>query len=136
MENLSNSEEIFKIIKEKFEAPGFIKYNHMQIINISEDYAKMSATIDENSLNPNGTIHGGFLFGLADSVMGAAASTTGRKVCTINSEIDYLKPGQGPTLIAEAEKLKVGRHTAVYRCNIYDTHNHLICTSTGTYFFL
>ena len=127
---------IEKLIKEKFEDNGFIKYNNIKIIEVKENYARLEVELDENSLNPNGTAHGGLIFGLADSAMGAAAATNGRNVCTINSQIDYLKAGKGTKLIAEASELKVGKTTAVYRCNIEDENNKLIATCTGTYFFL
>ncbi len=116
--------------------PGFIKYNKMHIIELKDCYAKMEALIDENSLNPNGTVHGGLLFGLADTVMGMAARTTGRNLVTINSQIDYLKMVKGSKIIATAEKIKVGKTTAVFRCNIYDEKDNLVATATGTYFFI
>lgn len=128
--------EIEKIIRNRLEDNGFIKYNHINLIEVKENYAKMEVELTSESLNPNGTAHGGLIFGLADSAMGTAASTNGRNVCTINSQIDYLKSGKGNKLVAEAEELKVGRTTAVYRCNIKDENNTLIATCTGTYFFL
>ncbi len=116
--------------------PGFIKYNNIHVLDIKDSYAKMSALINENSLNPNGTVHGGLIFGLADSVMGIAARTTGHNVVTIDSSINYLHPGKGSKLIAETEKIKVGKKTAVYRCNIYDEKDNLIAIATGTYYFI
>ena len=103
--------------------PGFIKYNNIHVLDIKDSYAKMSALINENSLNPNGTVHGGLIFGLADSVMGIAARTTGHNVVTIDSSINYLHPGKG-------------KKTAVYRCNIYDEKDNLIAIATGTYYFI
>ncbi len=116
--------------------PGFIKYNNMHAIELDDCYAKMEAILNENSLNQNGTAHGGLMFGLADTAMGMAARTTGKNLVTINSQIDYLKMAKGSKLVAVAEKLKVGKTTAVFRCNIYDDKEVLVATATGTYFFL
>ncbi len=130
------NEEIKKLICDKFEEKGYIKYNNMHILELDQDYAKVEAILDENSMNPNGIAHGGFIFGLADTTMGVASSTVGRNVCTVNSQIDYLRPGKGTKLIAEAEKIKVGKTIAVYKCNIYDDQEKLIATATATYFFI
>lgn len=132
-----DTEKISEQIKEYIENnPGYIKYNKMHLIKLSEDYAQMSVDLDENSLNPNHTAHGGLIFGLADSVMGLAARMTNRNVVTLSSNINYLKPGQGSKLIGEAEKIKVGKTTAVFKCNIYDEKNNLIAIATGTYYFI
>lgn len=130
-------EELYQKIKEYFDIDeGFIKHNNLHLESIDDCYAKMSVNLTKESLNPNGTVHGGLIFGLADTVMGTALRTTGRNICTINSQIDYLKPGKGKRLIAETEKVKVGKTTAVMRCSIYDEKDNLISTATGTYFFL
>lgn len=129
--------ELENKIRSRFEEEnGFIRHNNMHIIEVKKNYAKLYIDLTEESLNPNGTVHGGLLFGLADTAMGSAAVTNGRNVVTINSQIDYLKPGRGKKITAEATSLKVGRTTSVYRCNIYDENERLICTATGTYFFI
>lgn len=130
-------DKIYKGIIECVEnTNGFMKYNNMQIDELKDNYAKMHVDITENSLNPSNIAHGGLLFGLADSVMGMAARTNGRNVVTINSQIDYIKPGKGKSITAETEVLKVGKSTAVYRANIYTDENVLCATATATYFFL
>lgn len=129
--------ELYKQMKDFIEVnDGFIKYNDIHVDELDECYAKMYANISKNSLNPNGTAHGGLIFGLADTVMGVALRTTGRNIVTINSQIDYIKPGKGQKLIATTEKIKVGKTTAVMRCSIVDENDTLVAVATGTYFFL
>lgn len=115
---------------------GFIKYNNMHIEEIKENYAKMYVDITEDSLNPSNIAHGGLLFGLADSTMGMAARTNGRNVVTINSSIEYLRPGKGKRMTCETEVLHVGKTTCCFRCNIYTDEDKLCATATATYFFL
>lgn len=132
-----NKEEIYEAIKGFVENnAGFMKYNKMHVEEIKDNYARMSVDIDENSLNPSGIAHGGLLFGLADSTMGMAARTNGKNVVTINSQIDYLKAGKGKKITAIATPLKVGRNTAVFRCELYTEENVMCATVTGTYYFL
>lgn len=130
-------EEMYqKIIDYIEKTPGFIKHNKMHVEEIKDNYAKMYVDITEDSLNPSSIAHGGLIFGLADSVMGMAARTTGRNVVTINSQIDYLHAGKGSRLTAVAEPLKIGKTTAVFKANIYREDNTLCAQATGTYFFI
>ena len=118
------------------ETPGFIKHNNYKVEEVTNEYCKMSVELTENTINPNGTAHGGLIFGLADTTMGVLARTTGRNIVTINAQIDYLKPGKGNKITCIAEPLKVGKSTAVYRASIYNEEETLISTVTGTFFFL
>lgn len=137
MDKEMTKEEMYQSIIDYVEnTRGFIKYNNMHIEELKDNYAKMHVDITEDSLNPSNIAHGGLLFGLADSVMGMAARTNGKNVVTINSTIDYLRPGKGKCITAIASALKVGKTTAVYRTEIYTDENILCATATGTYFFL
>lgn len=131
------NEEMLELAKKTIdETPGFIKHNNYKVEEVTNEYCKMSVELTENSINPNGTAHGGLMFGLADTTMGVLARTTGRNIVTINAQIDYLKPGKGNKITCIAEPLKVGKTTAVYRSNIYNEEDTLISTVTGTFFFL
>ena len=89
-------EEMLELARKTIEEmPGFIKHNNYKVEEITNEYTKMSVTLTEDSMNPNGVAHGGLLFGLADTTMGLLARTTGRNVTTINAQIDYLRPGKG-----------------------------------------
>ena len=131
------NEEMLELAKKTIEeTPGFIKHNNYKVEEVTSESCKMSVELTENSINPNGTAHGGLMFGLADTTMGLLARTTGRNVVTINAQIDYLKPGKGSKITCVAEPLKVGKTTAVYRANIYNEEETLISTVTGTFFFI
>ncbi len=132
-----SKEELYQAIIDYVEkGTGFIQYNKMHVEELKDNYAKMYVDITEDSLNPSMIAHGGLIFGLADSTMGMAARTNGKNVVTINSQIDYLRPGKGKKLTAIAQSLKVGKTTAVYRCEIYRDDEKLCATVMGTYYFL
>ena len=105
--------------------PGFIQHNNIQI-----------EELDKNSLNPSGIAHGGLVFGLADTAMGVLAYLTGRKVVTVDSNINYLKPSSGKKITCTSEAIKVGKTLGVYEAKIYNEKNELTALVTGTYFFL
>lgn len=128
-------DEIIQNIKE-FENSGFIKHNNIKINELNENYAKLSVELNEESLNPNKTAHGGLIFGLADSAMGLAARTTGRNIVTVNAQIDYIKKGKGNILYAIAEPIKIGKNISVYKCNVLDENDNLISSVTGTFYYI
>jgi acyl-CoA thioesterase len=131
------NEQMLELAKKTInETPGFIKHNNYKVEEVTNEHCKMSVELTEDAINPNGTAHGGLMFGLADTTMGLLVRTTGRNVTTINAQIDYLKPENGSKIICIAEPLKVGKSTAVYRANIYNEEEILISTVTGTFFFL
>ena len=108
-------------IKELFEQQkGYSKYNNMHLESLTKEEAVLYADINENSLNPSEIVHGGLIFGLADSAMGTLASTTGRKVVTVDSNISYLRPCTGKKLVCIAEPVKVGMTLGVYKASIYN----------------
>lgn len=115
---------------------GFGRYNHFQIEDLSDEKAILIANTDENSYNPSNIVHGGLIFGLADTAMGTLAYLTGRKVVTIDSNINYLKPCRGSLVRCIAEPVKVGKTIGVYKADIYNEDKELAATVIGTYLFL
>ena len=127
---------IMKGIKDYFDkSSGFIKSNNYKLIDLDIDYAVMEGIIDENSMNPYGIVHGGYLYGLLDTCAGYAACTSGHKAYTLNSNINYLSQCKGNIVRAEAKAIKSGKHIKVYEVNLYDGDN-LICNGIASYYVL
>lgn len=114
---------------------GFMKHNNFVVEELTDKIAKMSCKITNNSLNPSKIAHGGLIFGLADSVMGLLAMTTGKNVLTINEQIDYIKAANCKKIIGVAEIIKLGKTISVLKCNIYNEKDELLSIVTGTYYF-
>lgn len=130
-------EEIRKVMEEKFyDRQGFIKHNGYKFVEGKKDYCVLSAELTDNSLNPYGMAHGGFIFGLADTAAGVAASSTGRAALTVNSNIEYLKGAKGTSIKAVATALKTGRTISVYEVNIYNDQEQLVSKGTFTYYYI
>lgn len=55
--------------------------NHIRLISVKPDYAKLSMDIAKEALNGFGCIHDGALFGLADTTAGVAAFALLKNVC-------------------------------------------------------
>jgi acyl-CoA thioesterase len=76
--------------------------------------------------NPFGTVNAGAIFGLAETVFGAAANSRGTAAVAVNLSIAYVKPATGATLTARAEKLSAGRRMATYSVRVYDDAGELV----------
>lgn len=125
-------EEFFDTMKNK---PGFINDMGMELVSVEECYAKGKINIAEKHLNPMGTVHGGLIFGLCDTVGGIAAMTTGSMVVTLNSSICYLNPAANTDYIeAEATVVRDGKTTAIYDVMVRTAEGVDVAKTTITYF--
>lgn len=96
--------------------------------------------------NPNGTVHGGALYTIADSVGGAAAlawglAATGKsmdelRVVTVNGNLNYLRPARGTCIYAEARYRKMGRTMAVIDLSLTDDQDEEVCSGTFTFMYV
>ncbi len=72
-------------------------------------------------LNPNGVVHGGALFAIADTVMGAALYTTlepGENCATIEIKIHFLQPVSRGKIRCSTRLVHRGRRIAVLEAHI------------------
>lgn len=130
--------ELYDFLKQRVQKDdGFIKYSHLTFTELGEGSAKAEIAVDKDQLNPMGTVHGGCLFSICDTVGGTAAMTHGVAVTTTTGNISYLNPAAGcEKLYAEAVELKAGR--TLYRYDVYirDEQGTLICKADMEYYRL
>lgn len=125
-------EEFDRIMREE---PGFIKEMGMELVELEEGYCKGKIVLSQKHNNPMGTVHGGLIFGLADTIGGRAAMSYGDKVVTLNSNICYLNPTANTEYIeAEANVVRNGRTTAVYDVMIRTAEGVDVAKVTITYY--
>lgn len=121
-------------IKELFNK-GFIKNNHYKIITIDDKICTIEGKITNTSLNPFNIVHGGYIFGLADTTAGLLANLFGSAVTT-NSSINYINKATDSKLIANAKILKKGKSITTCECEILDSNGILIAKATLEYFYI
>ena len=125
-----SKEELIK----NMENSSFIKNNNYKVIEGKK--AILKGIITETSNNPYNIAHGGFIFGLGDTAMGVAASSTGKNAVTLSATINYLKPSTGKYLIAEAEVIKSGKTICYLQTNIYNDNEELVATMDSNYCYV
>ena len=124
-------------VKEKLNnIKGFIKANNYNVLKVENNYCEMEGIITETSMNHLGIVHGGYIFGLADTTVGIAAMSEGRNVVTIDSNISYFKQAKGNKITAIAKPLKIGKTISVYEVTINNEQNDLLAKATITYYYL
>ena len=77
--------------------------------------------VDDRHLNPNGIVHGGVVFSLADTAMGRATMAVlsdGQICASIEVSVRYLRPISGGRLVATASVLRAGRRIVHLECSI------------------
>ncbi len=117
---------------------GFTAYSGIKVGRLSEGYAEGEIEVKEHHLNPRGTIHGGLLYVLTDTIGGLATRTVNGMdtfvPSTASSSISYLKPTIGTKkLIARAHVIKFGRRLSVVQTDVYDESDVHLATSLSNY---
>lgn len=115
----------------------FARFVGIETIELSDGYARTEMRIRPEFENTIGSLHGGAIFTLADTVSGAAAASAGTMHTTVNCSMNYLKPGIGvEVLYGTARRVKKGKTISVYEVEIMDEKENLYATGTFTYFNL
>ncbi len=116
---------------------GFIQDLGFRTTEIREGYARGELVLEERHGNPIGSIHGGVMFTIADTVGGSAAVSRGRYVTTVSGEMHYLRPAIGcAKLCAESREIKVGKKLCLYEVMITDETGRELAIATMTYQYL
>ena len=125
------------VLKYKGANNGFNEHVGIEMTGLSEGYAKGELIVRDCHKNQIGSVHGGCLFTLADSIGGLAASSRGSRMTTISGEFHFLRPAiTTKKLICTAKELKYGKKIAVYDVEIIDENNSLIAKGTFSFYNL
>jgi len=121
----------------KIAAPPFVHLLGMEVFDAGQGRFTMTFEPLECHYNPMGTVHGGLLSTLLDSVMSAAVHTAlpaGRGYMTLEIKVNFIRPifvGTG-LVMAEGAVVSCGRHVATAEGKITDVNGHLCSTGTAT----
>lgn len=129
--------EIAEILKLRQNANGLNKLMNMHVITLDEDGgATVEVELTDELLNPLGMAHGGTIFTLCDIAAGSAAASQGTVAVTLDSSINYYRPGRaGHRLTAVAYERKRGRKTSVFMVEVHDDEGKHIADATFTMFY-
>jgi uncharacterized protein (TIGR00369 family) len=118
-------------------APPIARLMGMRLVEIGEGSVVFECEPDESVYNPIGTVHGGLVCTLADTVTGCAVHTTlakGSAYTSIDIAVTYLRPVtlNSGVLRATGIVTKPGRRVAFARAEILDGAGTLVATATSS----
>ncbi len=88
--------------------------NGIVVSDIAAGWARVQMRVDEAMVNPHGTVHGGYLFLLADTAFAFACNTRGPAVAA-GADVEFLAPvHEGDELVATALERVVRGRRGVY----------------------
>lgn len=139
MDKVLTVKEIPDWMVKKFEENSFMKLADVKLEKVECGYCELSMDADPVHKHGNryGVIHGGALFTLADTAMGAVGYSIGCKVVTLSSSINFISNSSAKEKVwAKASLIHAGRSTIVTRVMIYDHTGKEMADVTGTMFVI
>ena len=110
----------------------YAKYLGIEVVEFSKGTASAKLVIQPHHLNSAGTVHGGVMFGLADSVLAVAANSHEGLAMAINVSMSYFKAVTTGTLTATAAEISINKKLATYLVDIRDETDTKIALFQGT----
>ena len=107
----------------------------IRFVEATRDRLVAELEVRDDLCTRGGTLHGGTLMALADTV-GAVATTLnlppGARTTTLESKTNFLSAGRGKIVRAEATPLHRGRSTMVWQTRVTDEAGRLVSLTTQT----
>jgi uncharacterized protein (TIGR00369 family) len=117
--------------------PPILHLMQMRLVAVEVGKATFTCDPDESHYNPIGTVHGGLVCTLLDSVLGCAVQTTlprGQGYTSLEIKVSYLRPVTATTgqLTAVGIVTKPGSRAAFAEGTVHDANGKLIATASST----
>jgi 1,4-dihydroxy-2-naphthoyl-CoA hydrolase len=135
--NVANNIEWLKnMLMTIYEENSYINLLDISIESLEEGRAELGMPVFAGKhTNLYNIAHGGALASLADTAMGVACATFGKKVVTLEMNMNFIK-GAVPQakLKAVGRVIHNGRSTMIAEGEIVDSQNELLLKARGTFF--
>ncbi|MDR3563392.1 MAG: PaaI family thioesterase [Negativicutes bacterium] len=113
----------------------FVKLLDMRIVEIKQGETVLALPVKAELTNLYQMAHGGALAGLADTAMGVSCASLGKRVVTLDFNINFIRGAEcGATVTAAAKIVHNGKSTLVAECDLTDGAGKLTAKVRGTFF--
>jgi 1,4-dihydroxy-2-naphthoyl-CoA hydrolase len=113
----------------------FAKYLGMEIVDVHRGDSVVSMLVTHKHTNIRGVSHGGALVSLADMAMMLSCATLGRRVVTLDLNINFVRRvSEGYMVKAHSMVIHSGKTTMVVEGRITDESRLLLAIARGTFF--
>jgi acyl-CoA thioesterase len=132
------AKEIREWMYNRFEENPFMNLADIKLSKVECGYVEFTMDVDpQKHGNRYGAVHGGALFTMADSAMGAVCYSIGAKVVTLSASINFIRnTKEKEQLLAKASLVHAGKSTIVCRVEIFGPDGRKMVEVTGTMFVL
>lgn len=115
----------------------YIAYNSIEITDYKEGFCEARLKIEDHHKNLHGTVHGGCVFTLADTVAGYTAMTHKTVITTLNASINYLHPVINTEyLYCKGETVKNGKTVCVVRIEVFGDDGNIFADGSFSCYVL
>ncbi|MBO4846521.1 MAG: PaaI family thioesterase [Lachnospiraceae bacterium] len=117
------------------EQSDYIRMLDIELLELDNEHAKGRMPFAKKLTNPYGTMHGGSLYSLADTIAGTLANMSGYAVTTIEGNLHFLEPAHKTTYIyCEAKLKRGGSHIITVDVELTDDNGKLLDCGCYTFF--
>ncbi len=123
------------MVKESLPPMGFQLLVGFDITERGDGVSRCRLVVDERHLNPHGVVHGGVLYAMADTGMGAAVYSRlepDESCATIEVKMVYLGAVRSGVLECETRLVQRGRRVAVLESEVRNGER-LVAKALGTF---
>ena len=116
--------------------PPITAHFGLDIVEVEEGHVTFTCTPDESAYNPIGSVHGGVVCTLLDTVCGCAMQSVlpqGKGYTSVEIKVNYLKPVRGGgSLTAEGTVVKAGSRVGFTEGVVRDASGAVVATASST----
>lgn len=133
---MTKQEQLKAHLYEIYAHNPFVNLLQMKIAELGKGTATLSMPVlADKHTNLYSMAHGGALASLADTAMGMACATTGKKIVTLDMNLNYIRNAECQEAItAVATLVHNGSRTMVAEADIFDGMDHLLVKARATFF--
>lgn len=135
-----NKEQIEKLkhhYLSMIEEKNFDHFINPHIVDLQDGQAEVHWQANQDHLNRFGSVHGGALAGLIDTVAAIASLTKLKRIVTIELNVSYIKAANITTkVIAKGKVIHTGRSLLRTVVELYNEEGDLLTKGNLTFFVL
>lgn len=121
-------------IREFFKNDRFATKNGVELVEVTQGYAKARVLLTADHLNAGGACQGGVYFTLADLVLAACMNSHGTLTVTTSANITFLRPVSKGYIWAEAREVIDHKRMPYGEVKITDDDGRLLAVFTASGF--
>lgn len=127
---------LYEYFQDAYRDNAYVKLLDMKLYRIEPGLAEITMPVDPlKHTNLYKVSHGGSLASVADTAMGVACGSLGRRVVTLEMNLNFLKAASaGTTVRAIGRVVHNGRNTLVAECDIIGAEEKLLAKARGTFY--